>query len=209
MGLRERKKEATRVALRDAALRLALERGPENVRVADIADAAGVSLRTYNNYYSSREHAIIAAITAVREERIVDAILAQPREVSLSEAVTGAIADQYADSGAEARDALLMITTSPALRSSYADSATLSERAMADAIMERAKAIDPLTARVLAASAGAAARVAIQDWMEPAAAPYPSSRLMMPSGSLTDRIRAALAPLASALDSAAGGTRAP
>lgn len=209
MGLRERKKEATRVALRDAALRLALERGPENVRVADIADAAGVSLRTYNNYYSSREHAIIAAITAVREERIVDAILAQPREVSLSEAVTGAIADQYADSGAEARDALLMITTSPALRSSYADSATLSERAMADAIMERANAIDPLTARVLAASAGAAARIAIEDWMEPVSAPYPSSRLMVPSGSLADRIRAALAPLASALDSAAGGTRAP
>ncbi|TSI10883.1 TetR family transcriptional regulator, partial [Brevibacterium aurantiacum] len=30
-GLRERKKQATQVALREAALRLALDRGPENV----------------------------------------------------------------------------------------------------------------------------------------------------------------------------------
>ena len=54
-GLREQKKQATRAALRAAALRLALEHGPENVRVDDIADAAGVSPRTYNNYFSSRE----------------------------------------------------------------------------------------------------------------------------------------------------------
>jgi AcrR family transcriptional regulator len=53
-GLREQKKQATRDALRAAALRLALERGPDNVRVDDIAEAAGVSPRTYNNYFSSR-----------------------------------------------------------------------------------------------------------------------------------------------------------
>jgi AcrR family transcriptional regulator len=52
-GSRERKKQATRKALRDAALRLALECGPDNVRV-DLAEAAGVSPRTYKNF-SSRE----------------------------------------------------------------------------------------------------------------------------------------------------------
>jgi AcrR family transcriptional regulator len=45
-GLREEKKQATRVALREAALRLALKHGPDNVRVDDIAEAAGVSPRT-------------------------------------------------------------------------------------------------------------------------------------------------------------------
>jgi hypothetical protein len=66
-GLRERKKQATREALREAALLLALERGPDNVRVDDIADAAGVSPRTYNNYFSSREQAIVAVIDSGRE----------------------------------------------------------------------------------------------------------------------------------------------
>ena len=65
-GMRERKKLATREALSAAALRLALEHGPENVRVDDIAEAAGVSPRTYNNYFSSREQAIMVALAAER-----------------------------------------------------------------------------------------------------------------------------------------------
>lgn len=39
---RDSRKLATREALREAALRLALERGPDNVPEADIAAAAGV-----------------------------------------------------------------------------------------------------------------------------------------------------------------------
>ena len=74
--MREKKKTATRQALREAALRLALERGPDNVRVDDIADAAGVSPRTYNNYFSSREQAIVAAVTAEREARVAAAVAA-------------------------------------------------------------------------------------------------------------------------------------
>src|SRR5215831_13100654 len=86
-GLRERKKQATRAALRTAALRLALERGPGNVRVEDIAEAAGVSPRTYNNYFSSREQAIIAAVTAERASRIAAALAHRPAETGLADAV--------------------------------------------------------------------------------------------------------------------------
>src|SRR5690348_4933919 len=98
-GLRERKKEATREALRAAALRLALERGPDNVRVGDIAAAAGVSLRTYNNYFSSREQAIIAAVIAQRASRITAAVADRPAEVGLADAVIDAVAGQYAEPG--------------------------------------------------------------------------------------------------------------
>src|SRR5437870_12413177 len=87
-GVRERKKQATREALRAAALRLALERGPDNVRVDDIAEAAGVSPRTYNNYFSSREQAIVAAVTAEREARIAAAVTAMPAGVRLADAIT-------------------------------------------------------------------------------------------------------------------------
>ena len=65
-GVRERKKLATREALSAAALRLALEHRPQNVRVDDIAEAAGVSPRTYNNYFSSREQAIVVALPSPR-----------------------------------------------------------------------------------------------------------------------------------------------
>ena len=77
-GMRERKKLATREALSAAALRLALEHGPQNVRVDDIAEAAGVSPRTYNNYFSSREQAIVVGLAAERGARVAAALRARP-----------------------------------------------------------------------------------------------------------------------------------
>jgi AcrR family transcriptional regulator len=193
-GLRERKKQATRVALREAALRLALERGPENVRIDDIADAAGVSPRTYNNYFSSREQAIVAAVAAERESGIAAAVAARPPEVGLADAVVDAVVDQYC---APRPDALLLITTSPALRAAYVDAAAAIEAPLADAVAGRA-GIDRLAARVLAASVGAAVRVALREWL-----PAPAgSGLVVPRGSLADVLRSALAPLRPALDAA-------
>src|ERR1700739_4226027 len=57
-GLRERKKADTRRALSDAALNLAFERGLENVTRDEIASLAGVSLRTFNNYFSGKYEAL-------------------------------------------------------------------------------------------------------------------------------------------------------
>ncbi len=58
VGLRERKKLDTRWALSDAALELALERGLDNVTRDDIANRAGVSLRTFNNYFTGKYEAV-------------------------------------------------------------------------------------------------------------------------------------------------------
>ncbi len=199
-GLRERKKQATRRALRTAALRLALERGPENVRVDDIAEAAGVSPRTYNNYFASREHDAIAAVVGERDERIAAAVRAR-QDVSLADAVLAAVVEQYTDPGDDAREVLLLITSSQALRVRYAEAVAELDEPLAAAIGERLGG-DDLTARVLAAAVGAAAKVAVQQWLRSSAAPAAPGGLVVPSGSLPALVRAALSPLVPALDAA-------
>ena len=201
-GLRERKKEATRAALSAAALRLALERGPDNVRVDDIAAAAGVSPRTYNNYFSSREQAITAAITARRASRTAAGVAGRPARVGLAESVIDAVCDQYADGGDDDPAALLMIISTPALRTCYLDTVATIEDALADGIAQRHPDLDPRTAEVLAAAVGAATRLALRNWLDSASTPSSIPGFVVPTGSLPDLVRTALTPLAPALDAA-------
>ncbi|WP_018297621.1 TetR/AcrR family transcriptional regulator [Corynebacterium lubricantis] len=63
---RETKKAETRTNLMRETARLVITRGTEHTTVADIAEAVGVSARTFHNYFSSREDALeeFAAIHA-------------------------------------------------------------------------------------------------------------------------------------------------
>jgi AcrR family transcriptional regulator len=201
-GLREQKKRETREALREAALRLALERGPDNVRVDDIAEAAGVSARTYNNYFSSREQAIVAAVTAERETRVAAAVAARPAHVRLADAVVEAVVEQYTSPDSRDRDTLLLITTRPTLREAFVDTATAIEHPLTAVIAHRLGDPDPRTARVLAACVATAVRVALEQWVQSTAASPATGGLVVVSGSLPDLLRATLTPLAPALDAA-------
>ena len=211
-GLRERKKQATRAALREAALRLAVEHGPDQVRVEDIAEAAGVSPRTYNNYFASREHAIVSAVTADRESRIAAAVADRPAGVRLADAVTEAVVEQYTDTGEHEHEALLLITTRTALRDAFLDTTAGIEPPLTAVIAERLDGAGAHTARVLAASVAAAVRIALEGWLRPtgnaeAVGGFGAGGLVVPSGSLPDQLRAALAPLAPAFDAAERHTR--
>jgi AcrR family transcriptional regulator len=59
---REQNKAATRQAITDAALELLRGKGPGNFTVEDIAEGAGISRRTFFNYFSSTE-AALASVT--------------------------------------------------------------------------------------------------------------------------------------------------
>lgn len=75
MGLRERKRLATRGAIERAALELALENGFENVTVEDISAAAGVSPRTFFNYFSTKEAAVVGELPTLPHSDAIDRFL--------------------------------------------------------------------------------------------------------------------------------------
>lgn len=58
-SLRERKKLQTRREIHRAALELAIAHGPQNVTADDIADRAGISTRTFFNYYATKDEAFV------------------------------------------------------------------------------------------------------------------------------------------------------
>jgi len=169
LSLRERKKAATRKALSTAALRLAREHGPQNVRIDDIAEAAGVSPRTYNNYFSSREQAIIVALAAERGLRAGAALRQRPAEEPLEAAVMETLVEQYAGRRQPDKEALGLITSAPALRSEFLSTIAAIEHPLAQAIGARmgGEGNDDLGPAVLAAALAAAARVAAERWLRP------------------------------------------
>lgn len=96
VGLRERKKSETRRAIADAALDLAVARGPHDVTVDDIAAAAGVSPRTVFNYFASKEEAILG-LDPDRRRALLERLIARPAGESPLEALRMAFQDTTTD----------------------------------------------------------------------------------------------------------------
>lgn len=91
MGLRERKKRQTRSLISDVASGLFMQRGFDNVTVAEVAEAAGVSTKTVFNYFPRKEdlfldrypEAVELVTRAVRERAEGESPLAALRRLFL------------------------------------------------------------------------------------------------------------------------------
>lgn len=161
-GLRERKKQATREALTSAAMRLALEHGFDNLRVEDIAEAAGVSPRTFNNYFPSREAAICAA-RVEQMQRLAAAVRARPAEEALLDAIINTVSENPREPN---RAEFLMIHCNPSLRAEFLRTAAETEAPLIEAIAERTgTAKGHLLPQVAAAAVFGALRAALQQWL--------------------------------------------
>jgi AcrR family transcriptional regulator len=168
-GLRERKKLATRQALAFTAMRMAKERGLENVRVEDITDAVNVSRRTFTNYFSSKEEAI-ASLNADRAAGAAEALGQRPAGEPLADSLAEVFAAQYevaAGMEREQIEPIRMMMTSPALIGEHLKSLVQGEEPLAKTIAERTGA-DPATdlyPHVLAAAVTAGVRATMSHWI--------------------------------------------
>jgi len=174
-SLRERKKLATRRALRLAAFELVTERGFAHVTVEDIAAAADVSPRTFFNYFPTKEAALFGAdpdrITALRERvaRLApgEPALAALRLVMVDDA--RAAAAELTELGGDPAGWLRRMKsahTDPQLRAARAAQMAMTERAIAEGIAERLGTDperDPYPG-LLAATAAGVFRASISFW---------------------------------------------
>jgi AcrR family transcriptional regulator len=99
LGLRERKKLDTRMALSDVALHLAFERGLENVTREEIAARVGVSLRTFTNYFTNKYEAV-AYRQVQRVRHSLTALRQRPDDEPLWTSITEAVLEPFEAAGA-------------------------------------------------------------------------------------------------------------
>ena len=121
LGLRERKKQATRQLIADTARRLFVERGFERVRIAEIARAADVSEQTVFNYFHTKEDLVYwrlesfedELLAAVRERAPGESFLAAFGRFVLQQ--RGLLAERNPEAARQLEGVTRMISESPAL----------------------------------------------------------------------------------------------
>src|SRR5215217_249946 len=77
--------------LREAAMELFLERGYEQTTVADIAERAGLTSRTFFRYFADKREVLFVSSEAF-EQPLVDALEAAPPDAPPMAAVAAALA---------------------------------------------------------------------------------------------------------------------
>jgi AcrR family transcriptional regulator len=174
-GRRERKKRQTRLALKAAALDLVASRGFAHVTVEDIANAVDVSVRTFFNYFDSKEAALVGEdpllLTAMRDE-----LIALPDALSPFEALRTVLLDRLEAiredidlSGEDHRvwqRRFALVRSEPEVLLAYTKHLAVLEALLCDALVERLGGDDRFRAyaALLSASALGVLRVAGTYW---------------------------------------------
>ena len=136
-GLRERRKQETRRWISDIATQMFVERGFDEVTIAQVADEAGVAKMTVTNYFPRKEDLVFDRTEAIKRH-LADVIAAR----APGESMLAAIRRDYAEAVARA-DVTLglsspgfagMVQSSPVLVSRVREMLDRRERALGDAV---------------------------------------------------------------------------
>jgi AcrR family transcriptional regulator len=169
-GRRQRKKLQTRRALQAAALRLALERGARDVTIEEIADAADVSPRTFFNYFSSKEEALVARDPdeVARVRGALAARLAVEPPLAALRGVLRELAGHLSERREEWLAHLSVVRSDPHVLAAHLAGWAELERELAAAVAERTDtdAERDLYPRLVVGAAVGAMRVAAMRWRD-------------------------------------------
>lgn len=164
---RARKRERTRTAIQEAALRLFLDKGFEETTVAQIAEAAGVSHMTVFRYFPAKEDLVLFdTFDPLIEEWVRSRPAEEPAVLRVQRTIVQGLEQVYEDYREILLTRVRLALSTPALRgrlweNQFADQHVL-ERALtgpgADAV--------PLRVRVAAAACIATLTTAIITWAE-------------------------------------------
>jgi AcrR family transcriptional regulator len=168
-GRRQRRRNRTRNALMQAALRLFAERGYDATTIEDITDAADVAPRTFFHYFASKDEVLFGGQDDRREaliQRFGEEVERQPVEVALQNALLTIVDAFEDDPGFFLKRAQLYTQWHP-LRSAV----LRVNEAMVDGLTEvlaKQLGVDPrteLAPRLIATLANGAMRCAIDTWV--------------------------------------------
>lgn len=166
-GLRELKKQRTRENISREATRLFLERGFDNVTIAEVAAAAQVAKMTVTNYFPRKEdlaldlHDVFVRLPVriVRERAPGESALAALRRAYLA-----AVAEQDPVIGFSGTEFARMIVQSPALTARLREFHDDREKALAAVLAEETGAADDdIMPRVAAAQLSAVQRLLFEE----------------------------------------------
>ncbi len=168
LGLRERKKQETRDALHRAALRLFAEKGYHGTRIAEIADAAGVSESTFFRYFESKEGVALEGMRR-RAGAIIEAVCARPAHESPLEAclavTMSAESAGFVPHADEAGEFLLLATTPELAPRAMAMGGRFLNILAADVARRLGEPLHSVRVRVQAHALNMASTAAMEVWL--------------------------------------------
>jgi AcrR family transcriptional regulator len=164
MGLRERKKQETRLAIAEAARRLFGERGFDAVTVAEVAQEADVSEGTVFNYFATKEDLFYSPMEAF-EADLVAAVAQRKTGESVAAAFQRFVLERSAGLAERAEliaTAVRVLSASTALRAREREISAQYTQALAELIAkETGKPRDDVEAAVVASALMGAQRTLV------------------------------------------------
>ncbi|MFD4476840.1 TetR/AcrR family transcriptional regulator [Streptomyces sp. NPDC058471] len=139
LGLRERKKLKTRIAIREATYRLIEEQGYDATTVEQIAEAAEVSASTVFRYFPSKEDILLTdEYDPLLEEELRARPAGEPIVESLRHVLRHAVGLGFRESPEEVRLRTRLMVEVPAVRSRMLESMSVTGRMLCRVIADRA-----------------------------------------------------------------------
>ncbi|GAA1412481.1 TetR family transcriptional regulator [Glutamicibacter uratoxydans] len=170
-NLTQRRKAATELEIAKAAAALFARQGIESTTVENIADQAGISLRTFYRYFPTKEESLAPLLQVGAEQW--QKTLRNEASGSLRERIDTALATtldasafEAGDSGTAMHELLALRQANQGIEDVWQRVNTRSEHVLAQLLQEVEPDLSQRTAKLWAAAATCSIRLALEDWAE-------------------------------------------